>query len=811
MHILLQDIRYCTRSLRKTPLFTLVALIALAIGIGANAAIFSVVNAVLLRPLPYASPDRLVMVWQSLPKMGQERLGASPPDYIDYRDRNRAFENMAGFESLDFNLAGEGTPERIKAARVTSSLFPTLGVATLLGRTISISEDQQGADKVVVLGYSLWKRRYNSDRTVLGRTITLDDQPYTVIGVMPDSFNFPFKGVPFSERSELWVPWAFSEHEKQARAESFDVRIIARLKKNVSLAQAQTDVARIAQEFQRENPQIFNGSTYVVASVSPFFADVAGKVRPILLTLLGAVGFVLLIACANVSNLLLARATVRGREFAIRTAIGASPSRLVRQLLTESIVLGLAGGTLGLLLAYWLVSLIVKFGPEQVPRIQEASVDPWVLSFASLLSLIAGVLFGLVPAFQAARLNLNQALKESAQQSGQGGGRIRHRDALVVFETASAVLLLLGAGLLINSFIRVMRVPPGFDPENVLVARTYFDRTRYPKPAIRAATEQEMTRRLAALPGVQTVGLASHLPLADERQIGFLIEGRPKNEYHWADNTLINSDYFRAMGIPLIKGRAFTDEDRPGSNNAVVINEAMARQYFSGQDPLGRQIRWGGRLPFTIVGVVADVKVSALDAATNPMVYMSRNQVESGASAQAVFVLRAEGDTLALASGARNEIWAVDKDLPVYDIRTMRQIVAESLEQRRFIVLLLSSFAGVALLLAALGLYGVIAYSVTQRTREMGLRVALGAVPRDLLMMVLKSGFRLAALGIAAGLMAGLALTRLLANMLFGIRAIDVPTFFAVGVILFSAALLASYLPARRAAKVDPMVALRYE
>jgi predicted permease len=805
-----QDLNYGLRMLRKSPGFTLIALLTLAVGIGANTAIFSVVNTVLLRPLPYRDPDRLVMLWQISSIFGSQ-VGASAPEYHDYREGNHVFSRMGAYASLSFNLTGGREPQRIKAARVTASLFDVLDVSPMFGRVIAPDEDQAGGPKVVVLGYSLWRDEFGSSPKILGTTINLDAQPYTVIAVMPPSFKFPFDGTPFSDRAELWVPMAFTAHELQARAESFDFRVVARLKDGVTLEQARSDISGIARALVHEYPEVYAGNVKMSATIESLARDVVAKVRPVLLVLLGAVGFVLLIACTNVANLLLARAAARNREIAVRTAIGASPARLMRQMLTESAVLSLAGGFLGIVLASWLVKIFRDFGPESLPRIHEVNVDPRVLTFALLISVVTGFFFGLFPALKVSHLSLGTALKDTARQSGEGRERHHSRNVLIIVETASALLLLIGAGLLINSFLHVLRVPPGINPDGVLIARTAFDKTRYPNPDQRKSTQQQLIGKLSALPGVESVGLFSELPFSDERRIGFRIEGADRNEYHQADNDMVSNDYFRAMGISLLRGRTFTDQDRKETPAVAVINEAMVRRYWPGDDPIGKRILWGGRPPFTIVGVVNNVKLYGLDVEAGPAIYMSVFQVESGISFQTVFAVRASGNLVSLIPPVRKEIWSVDKELPIYDVSAMNNVIAESLAQRRLTLWLLSSFAAIALLLAAVGLYGVISYSVTQRTQEMGVRMALGAAPRDLLRLILAGGARLAALGIGSGIIAALVLTRFMSSMLFGVRPADPLTFVAVSLLLLVVVLLASYVPARRAAKVDPMVALRYE
>jgi predicted permease len=811
METLLQDVRYGLRMLRKSPGFTVVALLVLTVGIGANVAIFSVVNTVLLRPLPYRDPSRLVMIWESLPGIGFQQVGTATAEYLDYRDRNRVFSGIAAYKNDTANLTGSGQPERIPITRASANLFSVLGVQPMLGRTYTMAEDRPGAAKVAILSYGLWKRRYGADRKILGRAIDLDGQPYTVIAVMPASFQFPFSSLPYSDRAELWAPVAFTQDEIADRVREFGTFAIARLKPGVSLPQAQEDVARVAADFEKQYPQFYTGSVYVKPTASPLAADIVGKVRPMLLVLLGAVGFVLLIACANLANLLLARATARSREMAVRAALGASQARLLRQFLTESVLLAAAGGALGLFAAFWAVRLLVAFGPEQVPRLQDVAIDPLVLAFAVAASVLTGILFGAAPAWRASRSELQSALKEASARAGASRERLRLRDALVVLETACSLLLLVGAGLLLNSFIRVLRVPPGFNAGGVLVARTQFDDTRYPKAEQCELAEREIIARLRHLPGVQSAGFVTNLPLADPRGIGFRIEGHPPNEFHNADNALVSEGYFRAMDIPILRGRSFREQDTPSTPLVAVINQTLARTYFPNQNPFGKRLVWGYRTPFTIVGVAGDVKFSALDADVSPMIYMSNFQVASGVSRHAVFVLRTAGDPAGLASAARREIWSVDKDLPVFGVTTMNDVLAASVAQRRFSTGLLGGFAVLALLMAAIGLYGVLSYSVSQRMHEMGLRMALGANARDLMCLVLGQGIRVALAGVAAGLVASFAATRLLAGMLFGVSPLDPLTLIVVAAVLVAAALLASFIPARRATKVDPMEALRYE
>ena len=807
-----QDLRFGVRMLRRNPGFTLLAIIVLALGIGANTAIFSVINAVLLRPLPYRDPGRLVLVKESLPKTGWLMLSASPAEYLDYKEGNHVFSDIAAFNDLSLNLTGRGEPERVQAARVSASLFPLLGSEPLRGRAFLPEEDQVGRNNVVILGYGLWQRNFGSDPSIVGQTVRLDDRPYTVVGVMPPAFQFPYTWTSLADAAQLWVPLAITEREKKNRAESFDYGVVARLKPGVTLQQSQSNIEAVAAEFQQQHPDIYNGDVQVTPTVVPLNEDVVKKARPWLLVLLVAVCLVLLIACANIANLLLARGTARYKEIAIRGALGAGALRLVRQLLTESILLSVLGGGCGLLLAAWALNLIVKFGPENVPRLSEARLDPLILSFTLLISVFTGVLFGLAPAIQNSRLDLNEALKEGGGRAGSGREGKRLRDLLIIFETALALMLLVGAGLLINSFAHLLSVPPGFDPQGVVMARTALPQSRYPKTEQSKLAQKRILERLAALPGVQVAAETTHLPLIGDRNIGFTIEGDAEGVVNTAYNALVSPDYFRAMGIQLLRGRTFSDSDREDTPPVIVVNETMARHFWPAGDAIGKRLRWGGWGDswLTIVGVVGDVKVSSLEMETKPAIYMPLFQIPR-AWTNVIYIVRTATSVDSLAPSLRREIRAVDEELPVYDIRTMNQVITASVSQRLFLMLLLAVFAATALLLAATGLYGVLAYSVAQRTHEIGIRMALGAQSRDVVRLVIRQGMTLALIGVALGLAASLALTRVMKGLLYGVSATDPVTFAGISLLLLGVALAACYLPARRATRVDPLLALRYE
>lgn len=810
MESFLQDLRYGLRGLWRSPGFALVALLTLAIGIGANTAMFSVLNAVLLRPLPYRDPSQIVTLQQSNPAIpGLETTGVSPLEYLDYRARLHQFSAVGGVIVDDFNLTGGSEPLRIKTGRITASIFDVLGVQPMLGRAFREEDDHYGGPAVTILSYSLWRSQFGADPKIVGRTIRLDNVPYTVIGVMPASFKFPYDGTPYYEPAAVWMPMDFTPGDMKNRTDGYDVQAFARMRPGVTLVQAQQDADAARATLQADHPDVYSGKFRPQARIVPMKQMSVASVRSLVLVLFGAVGFVLLIACANVANLLLVRATVREREIAIRTAVGARSVRLVRQLITESVLLAMIGGLGALAAAYAAVRVISRIASSQLPRLSDVRIDPAVLAFTFAVAIITGVLFGLVPALRVAGVDLHGTLKATSRQGGAGSHR--WNNVLVIAETAATLVLLLGAGLLINSFVRVLRVPPGFDPRNVLIVRTAFDKTTYPNATARNAAKQRLLEQLAALPGVEQVGATSQLPLVDERNIGVHIEGEAADEFHMINNELVSPNYFRTMGISLLHGRSFTLQDRPDTPFAAVVSDSFARKFWPNQDAIGKQLNWGGRWNFSVVGVVADVRLSALDAPPPPTLYMSMLQTEGGQSARTAFVIRARSDPRALVPDLRRTIWSTDPNLPVYDIATMNGVVADSLAQRRFMLMLLSTFAGIALLLAAIGLYGVLSYSVAQRFREMGLRLALGATPASVRALVLKSGLAVVGTGITLGFAGGVIATRLLSRMLFGVSAVDPATYLGVGAILIVVALLASYVPARRATQVDPMIALRSE
>jgi putative ABC transport system permease protein len=804
----LQDLRYGLRTLRKHPGFTAVAVIALALGIGANTAIFSVVNTVLLRPLPYKEPDRLVMVWEDDTKSGYPRDTPAAANYIDWRDQNKVFEGMAALADQSFNLTGLGDPERLEGKRASANLFQLLGVEPLLGRGFLPEDDRPGGGRVAVLSHGLWQRRFGADPKVVGRSLELNGQSYEVVGVMPQGFQF------LSPEYELWVPIGFTQQEAASRGRHY-LQVVARLKPGVSFEQAQAEMSTIAARLQQQYPE---NNADLGAAVVPLHEQVVGDIKPALLILLGAVGFVLLVACANVANLLLARAAARQKEIALRVALGASRARLVRQFLTESVLLAALGGVLGLLLALWGVSLLKAFIPDSISQVRAIAVDAKVLGFTLLVSLLTGLIFGLAPATQASNFNLNETLKEGGRDASAGNKGKRIRSLLVVAEVAVSLVLLVGAGLLINSFLRLRAVEPGFKPGNLLTMSLVLPQQKYPDSARRAAFYDELIRRVEAVPGVKSAAIVNWIPLIRQGDsTSITIEGRPPAEpgkENMMVTRVVNPHYFQTMGVQLARGRAFDgSQDRADSPGAVIVSETAARRYWPGEEALGKRIAVGRvESPddwLTVVGVVNDVKQFQLDAEPRPQMYLSYTQ--AGFFAPRYLIVSTSVEPLSMASAVRGTVWSIDRDQPVSHVRTMEDVLSESIARQRFSMLLLGIFAGVALLLAAVGLYGVMSYTVAQRTREIGLRMALGAQRGDVLRLVVGQGLKLVLVGVALGLVAASMLTRLMSSLLFGVSPTDPATLAIISLVLVFVALLASYVPARRATKVDPLIALRYE
>ncbi len=805
-----RDGRYGMRTLVKNPAFTVVAVLALALGIGANSAIFSVVNTVLLRPLPYKDPDALMTVWEEATHQGFPFNTPSPANFLDWRAQNTVFESMAAMAQSNFNLTGVGEPERFDGRRVSANLFSLLGVQPQLGRTFRPEEDQPDT-RVVILGHGMWQRRFGGDPSIIGRPLTLNGQSYTVIGVMPKSFvELP----SFDNwKDQLWVPIAFSSEEALQRGNHF-LEVVARLKPGVAQRQAQAEMDTIAARLAQQYPD-FN--TRIGAVVKPLHEQVVGNIKSALIVLLGAVGFVLLIACANVANLLLARATARQKEIALRLALGASRARLTRQFLTESVLLAALGGAVGLLLAVVGIDALKAFIPDTISQAQRIGIDGKVLIFTLLISLVTGLIFGLAPATQASHFNLNETLKEGGKGSGTGGGGGRLRNLLVISEVAISFVLLIGAGLLINSFLHLRRLDPGFRADHVLTMKVVLPELKYPDKQRRTPFYDEVLRRVQSLPGVESVAFGSNLPLTYNGDSIFIaVEGRPDpapDQQRDVITRVVSPGYFRTMGIPLVQGRDFNEHDKVDTTQMVVITEKTARHYWPGENPVGKRLKPGtstSESPWReVIGVVKDVRQN--DFVAEPKLQMYLAYTQTNAFAPNAIAVRTAVDPLSIASSVRRVIWEVDKDQPVSDLSTMEAIVSKAVARQRFSTLLLGVFAGLALVLAAVGIYGVMSYSVAQRTHEIGIRMALGAQRSDVLKLTIMQGLKLVLAGVVIGLLAAFILTRVMASLLFGVSATDPLTFATISFVLIGVALLASYIPALRATKVDPMVALRQQ
>jgi putative ABC transport system permease protein len=802
MENLRQDLRYGILIMLKSPGFTIVAVIALALGIGANTAIFSVINTVLLKPLPYKESDRIMVVRETkLPRFPE--FSVAPGNFLDWQKQNTLFENMAAQRGFAYNLIGSGDPERLRGARITSNLFSTLGVKPIEGRDFLPEEDQEGRDNVVIISHGLWQRRFGSDPKLIGQTINLNGKACTVIGIMPSSFWFP------NRETELWAPMAFNAKDAENHGGHF-IGVTARLKPGITREQAETEMKVIAGRLEQQYPVTNKGWSI---KITPILENAVGDMRPALMVLFGAVAFVLLIVCANIANLLLSRAATRQKEIAIRSALGAGRWRVVRQLLTESILLSLVGSIAGLLLAVWGLDLLLALAPKNLPRIQEVSIDGRTLGFTLLLTLFIGLLFGLAPALQASSPNLNDWLKEGSKGGTDSARRHRLRNILVVSEVALSLVLLVGAGLMMKSFLRLQATSTGFNPQNIHVMSIALPDKKYPEDQQQAAFFSTLLEKISAMPGVQSVGASQVLPFAGDYILTFDIQGRPPaapGEEVSANYYAVSHDYFKAMGIPLLRGRFFTDRDRAGSPGVAIINENMAKKYFPDEDPMGKRINIsnGPDSYREIVGIVGDVKHYGLDAPSPAQMY--EPYLQQPFSSMNLVIRTSPGGTISSES-LRKEVLLIDKEQPISRFTAMEDLISDSVARQRFSMILLAIFAVMALILAAVGIYGVISYSVTQRTNEIGIRMALGAQRSDILRMILRQGMGLALAGVVIGLTAAYLLTRLISSMLYEVSPTDPLTFAGISLLLLMVALLSCVIPARRATNVDPMIALRYE
>lgn len=817
-----RDLRYGIRVLAKSPVFTVVAVLTLGLGIGANTAIFSVVNAVLLRPLPYAAPERLVFIYDSAPGLGIPKFGLMEAEFLRLRDEARSLEHVSLYTSATLTLTGAGEPERVTSGTASGDLFTALGVSVALGRTFKLEEEPRGKGNVVILSHGFWQRKFAADPDIIGQSLTLDGRSYTIIGVLRQGFKSPPE-LQADHAVELWLPPGYN---LAGPCCSHGLNVVARLRGEHTPEQAQAETDAIIAGVKKDFPQGYpkDGSTQTL--IKPLQQELIGDLQRALWVLLAAVLFVLLIACANVANLLLARSETRQKEIAIRAALGAGRARIIRQLLAESLLLAVGGGGIGLLLAWSGLKLLPALGSEKIPRLQEITLDAQVLGFTLLMSLLTGIIFGLVPAYQAVKFDLQTALKEGGRTSASPKGRSRLRAALVVTEVALSLVLLVGAGLLIKSFWRLQQVDTGFKAEQLLTLRLFPPASTYPGNQQVAAFYENLLQRVRSLPGVEDAAVAEGVPLGD-RSGGTVmeVEGRPVeisalNSAGWR---VVSPDYFRTLGVRLLRGRLLEDADQEQATPVAVVNETLARAHWPNEDPLGRRIRLLNRPPgeattvfLTVVGVVADVKNSSLTEEARQEVYVPLRQREAaitgmGLEREMSLAVRTSVEPLDRVNAIRQEVGALDPGVPVARVRTMEQILSTVTVQPRFNTILLGIFAAVALVMASVGIYGVLSYSVTQRAHEIGIRIALGARQGEVLKLVIRQGMVLTLTGVVIGVASSFALTRLMAGLLYGVSVTDPAIFVAIAVLLTGVALMACYLPARRATKVDPIVALRYE
>lgn len=822
MPTLVRDLRYALRAFAKSPGFTLAAILSLAIGIGANTAIFSVTSALLLHPLPYKDADRLVILWNSSPGLGITRDWFSTAQYFDIKNNHHGFEEVALAIGGNFNLTGDGEPERVSVVRVSSNLLPMAGAKALYGRLFTPEEDHFGSANVAVLSYGMWARRYGSSPQMVGRRITINSHLYEVVGVLPSSFSLPHEVLPTlegGEQADILIPMPLPADAAEVRGHE-DYNIMAKLRPGVTLQQARAEMATITARLRRSHPEVYPANGNLTFLVVPLLEQVVGNVRHTLWLLLAAVACVLLIACVNVANLLLSRAVGRKKEVAVRTAVGASTGRIIRQLLTESVLLAICGGVLGILLAILCIHWTHVLGPKSVPRLSDVGVRADTLLFTLLISVISGILFGLVPALRIARPDLHTVLKDSdrgsAGASAMWGRGNNLRRLLVVTELAISVVVLIVAGLLLRSFMRLQNVSPGFNPANVLTLELTMTGDKYKDPEVVRATYRQLWERLERLPGVTAAGGISSLPFSEMFAWGpITVEGRilpPGETFINADERIVSGHYFQVMQIPLLKGRFFNDQDTADKPHVLMVDEFMAQQLWPNQDPLGKRISFGDLAAkpqwATVIGVVGRIKQDALDSDSRIALYMPQSQYISRAMNVA---LRSSTAPITLAPVVNHELRELDHDLPMFRVLTMEQRVAASLARRRFATVMLGVFASLALALAAIGIYGVMSYLVSQGTREIGIRMALGATQRGIIRLVVRQGMVLALLGVLTGLLAAFAFTRIVSGFLFDVAATDLVTFSAIAALLVVVALLASYVPARRAARIDPLISLRSE
>ncbi|MGH8102746.1 MAG: ABC transporter permease [Chthoniobacterales bacterium] len=824
---MLQEIRFAIRSLAKTPGFVVIAIATLALAIGANSAVFSLINALLVRPLPYQQPSKLALIWEQFAAQGLDRIPVSPPEYLDLEKEFQSGTGIAAFDYQAFNLSGGDVPERISGAVVSQSLFPLLGVEPLKGRTFAREEQGKGHDDVIVMSERLWKRRFNSDPTLVGKMLLLNGRSYTVIGIMPAKFEFPIpmfgvQGNQFAERVDIWKPLAFTPMELKERG-SRSYGLITRLRPDVPVAKAQAELNKIVSNWIQTYRDNYGGNSGFSARIYPLHSQVVGGMCTGLAILLGAVVFVLLIACANLATMLLARASARERELAIRVALGAGRWRLLRQMLTESVLLALAGAAGGIILSVWGLDLLKRIGARTIPRLAEVNVDLVVLIITAIVAVGTGILFGLIPAFASAKPELTEALKEGGRSSTIGGRRNRVRNSLVVAEVALALVLLVGAGLLLKSYARVENIDPGFDRRNVLTAEIDLPDTKYPQRGSADYNHgvaminfwNESLRRVQQLPGVEAAAATIVLPLSGSNtDSSFAIEGRPtggKQPTPDEEIRVITPDYFRVLRTPMLRGRFFGESDNIDAPGVVIVNEALAKKYWPNEDALGKRItlddpqknpKWR-----TIVGIVRSLRHRGLDVDPQPEYYVPFAQ---GPWPTMVLTVRSGQDPRNLTSAVRREIQSIDPDQPVANVRTLEAVTAESVAPRRMSMVLLGVFAGIALLLASVGIYGVISYLVMQRTHEIGVRMALGAQRGDVLRLIVGHAARLVGIGAIIGLILALISTRTLAALLYNVSAFDAATFILVTIALAAVALLASCVPALRATRADPMIALSH-